>query len=144
MFRRILVPFDFGAPAERALGVAIEFARVCGASLTILYVHEVPAHAYAGVDSTLAYSHTPVSAAGEERLDQLIRETKARYPSIEGLFRVGFPSDLILEVAAGGYDLIVMGTHGRRGVARAALGSVAEKVVRLSTVPVLTVHASEG
>jgi nucleotide-binding universal stress UspA family protein len=144
VFKHILVPFDFSTASERALEVAIDVAKIYGASLTILYVHEVPAHAYAGVDSTPAYVHTPISEAGEERLNQIVRDTQARFPGAQGLFKVGFPSDLILAVAADGYDLIAMGTHGRRGIARAALGSVAEKVVRMSTVPVLTVYASEG
>jgi nucleotide-binding universal stress UspA family protein len=62
---------------------------------------------------------------------------------VEGVFKVGSPFEQILAVAAQeGCDLVVLGTHGRRGIAHAALGSVAEKVVRLCPVPVLTVHAA--
>jgi len=66
---------------------------------------------------------------------------RAEGPRTDAVFRQGTPFDVILDVAKSeGCDLIVIGTHGRRGVARVLLGSVAERVVRLSPVPVLTVH----
>ena len=65
----------------------------------------------------------------------------ATWPKTDSLVKTGNVYDLIIDVATkNGCDLVVIGTHGRRGVSHALLGSVAEKVVRLSPVPVLTVR----
>ena len=142
MFREILVPFDFGKAAERALDLAIDLGKSGGARLTVLHVCEIPPYVYAGLEFSPAELLAPVADAARDQLDQLLRDLQARLPGARGAFQVGTPSDLILaEVASGHYDLVVMGTHGRKGIAHLALGSVAEKVVRMSPVPVLTVHA---
>jgi nucleotide-binding universal stress UspA family protein len=66
------------------------------------------------------------------------------YPNVEAKMVTGEPWEKILENAREiGADLIVMGTHGRRGISRALIGSVAEKVVRLASVPVLVARAEE-
>ena len=79
--------------------------------------------------------------AARKSLDEAIESTRKVHPKTEGLLREGLEWRLILDVATEqGCDLIVMGTHGRRGLPRLVLGSVAEKVVRLSPVPVLTVN----
>lgn len=145
MFRNILVAFDFGRASERALEVAIDLARPAGARLTILHVCEVPAYAYVGVDVAPADLLTPIAEAGEARLRDLVRSEQARFPGAQGAFRVGVPADEILaQVAEGAHDLVVMGTHGRRGLAHLAIGSVAERIVRTSPVPVLTVRGEPG
>jgi nucleotide-binding universal stress UspA family protein len=75
-----------------------------------------------------------------KELDALLQKVKDRYPKAEAAVVAGEPWLAILEaVKKQGADLIVMGTHGRRGISRVLLGSVAEKVVRLSPVPVLTI-----
>jgi nucleotide-binding universal stress UspA family protein len=79
-------------------------------------------------------------AAAEHQLEKVLKPIRTRIPAATGVVRLGSPWEQILEAAQElGADLIVVGSHGRTGVARALLGSIAEKVVRLSAVPVLTV-----
>ena len=144
MFKHILIPYDFGGASEQALEVAIGLAKLHGSKLTILHVCEVPAYVYEEVAVAPFDLLTPFSEAAQGRLEALVRQARARLPETQGLFKMGTVHEEVLAaVAARGCDLVVMGTHGRRGLAHAALGSVAEKIVRLSSVPVLTVHAGE-
>ena len=75
-------------------------------------------------------------------VDQLLASLRATSPGAKGLLKVGVAWEQILVAAAEvRADLLVLGTHGRRGVAHAVMGSVAERVVRLSEIPVLTVRS---
>lgn len=77
-------------------------------------------------------------------LDGVVARHQGRGVEVDAILREGISWSEIVGLAASlDADLIVMGTHGRRGLARAFLGSVAEKVVRYATVPVLTVHTTE-
>ena len=145
MFQHILVATDFAPASNDALDLAIRLAGEQKASLTILHVCEVPAFAYSGLGFAPADLLSPVAEAAASRLDELVVATRARFPAAKGICKMGVPHEQILQVAAEvGCDLLVLGTHGRRGMAHVALGSVAEKVVRLCRIPVLTVHAREG
>jgi nucleotide-binding universal stress UspA family protein len=85
---------------------------------------------------------TPLADAADEQLAAVLPALRARHPGVEGLVRVGVPWEQILAAAAEvSAELVVVGTHGRRGLAHVVLGSVAERVVQLSPVPVLTVRA---
>jgi len=144
MFRNILVATDFAAASSRALELALELARAGKATVTILHVLEIPPYAYTEIGLSPVDLLAPVAEVAEQRLDELVATTRARHADVTGAFRVGSPHEQVLAVAAErGSDLVVMGTHGRRGLAHAALGSEAEKVVRLCQVPVLTVHARQ-
>jgi nucleotide-binding universal stress UspA family protein len=77
-------------------------------------------------------------------LEDVRKKASHVYPNVEAKMVTGEPWEKIIETAREiGADLIVMGTHGRRGVSRALIGSVAEKVVRLATIPVLVARAEE-
>ena len=144
MFRHILVATDFAAASDRALEVAVQLARDQRSRLTILHVCEIPGYAYAGIEFSPVDLLAPIAEVAEKRLDNLVAATRQRFPEVAGAFKLGSPHEQVLSVAAAlGCDLVVLGTHGRRGLAHAAVGSVAEKVVRLCPVPVLTVHAGE-
>ncbi len=85
---------------------------------------------------------TPLAEFAQSKLDDLLPSIRAECPDAKGVIKVGVPWEQILAVAAEvRADLIVMGTHGRRGIAHAIMGSVAERVVRLSAIPVLTVRS---
>ena len=151
--RKILVPVDYSSHSQEAIRAAAELANRCDASITIAHVFEL----LTGVEATLAYSlpegyllFTP------QQIDDLTREYAKllagakRDAEAAGARKVdtrelqGVPAFAILELAkADGYDLIVMGTHGRRGFGRVMLGSVAERVLREAPCPVLTVRAEE-
>lgn len=136
---KILVPTDFSACSEHALDYAVELAARLDARVHLLSVIGVPSYGVPelGVGITAAMVDNLI-ADNQRALDQLGREKKL---VAETLVRVGDARDVILQTAEElKADLIVMGTHGRRGLSRALLGSVAEMIVRTSPVPVLTVR----
>jgi nucleotide-binding universal stress UspA family protein len=140
-FRAVLVPTDFGEPAGRALDVAIELAAKFDAKLTLLHVYQVPTQPY---DYVVVLPLEEHARSAQRELDAELAKLKPRYPNCDGLVESGRAAERIVEVAATrGAGIIVMGTHGRRGLPRFLLGSVAERVVRTSPVPVLTVPAEQ-
>ena len=137
--KHLLVPVDFGAPSEQALEVAMDLARRFGSRITLVHVYEVPSYVYGGLTFATADLLGPIEEAAREHLDKTLREVQAQVPGASAILRHGNPALEILAVVGEQHpDLVVMGTHGRKGVSHALLGSVAEKVVRLSKAPVLT------
>ena len=135
----ILVPIDFSANAEQALDYAIELARKLGAKVHLVNAIGLPL--VGSPELGLPYT--------VEMLDNLNVENKKALEALAArrdtvgqvLVRHGDARDVIREAAEElRADLIVMGTHGRRGLSRALLGSVAENVLRTSPVPVLTIR----
>lgn len=138
--RHILVPVDFSATSERAADYAVELAAATGAKLTLAQVIE-PSPYLVPADVTDA-----IRSATKRELDRRAEELRPHARSVETILGEGKPWQEIGKLASQvGADLIVLGTHGRRGFARAILGSVAERVVRSAPVPVVTVpgHAFE-
>lgn len=139
--KTILVATDFSDTAEQALDYAIALAGKLGAKIYLLNAIGLPTF---GVVPELGVAATSTMIDGmvadnQKALDKLIA-TKAPM-KLHAIMRTGDPRDLIVDTAAEiGADLIVMGTHGRRGVTRALLGSVAEGVLRHATCPVLTIR----
>ena len=145
---RILTPTDLSDPAEIAIPHAAAIARWSGAELLVLHVVEK------FMDHSLLYSDVwpfqkPVreyyDELTERTRERLIRHLSRRLPP-EVRFRVivatGTPSVEILATAAGEKaDLIVIATHGRGGIAKALLGSTAERVLRKAECPVLTLRS---
>jgi nucleotide-binding universal stress UspA family protein len=140
-FHHILAATDFSACAEPALELAMRMAQNEGAGLTLLHVWEMPSYAYPGLAYAPADLMTAVEDAAKKQLEETVARVRQRVPAAKALLCRGFPAEQIAHVLDGGrYDLVVMGTHGRRGVPHVLLGSVAERVVRTSSVPVLTVR----
>ena len=140
----ILVPTDFGEGSDAALSYAVELAKVIGAELVVLHTYEIPVVGFP--DGTLvatAELTSRILESAKEGLDAAAKKLAPTGVRVRTLVKQGDTWRTILEVAdevsAG---LIVMGTHGRRGLPRALLGSVAEKVVRTASCPVLTVRAA--
>ena len=141
LFNRILVPTDFSTSAPHTIKMAVAMARQFGASLALLHVTEVPAYAYTGMMAAPLDLLTPVLQAGEQELATALKELQVQMPGASSILRSGAAADEIIAAArAMNADLVVIGAHGRRGVGHLLLGSVAERVVQLSRVPVLTVH----
>jgi nucleotide-binding universal stress UspA family protein len=142
--RRILVPHDFGEPAECALGYAIALAGRLGATITVLHVYECPSYGFPDSMVATFEFESAVARAAQNALDGVVARARAVDVEIGGMLRRGTPYNEIREVAESmGADLIVMGTQGRHGLPRALLGSVAEHVVRMAGCPVLTVHGPQ-
>lgn len=142
----ILVPVDFGDCSRRALQLALEWAKVYGARLTLLHAWLVPEQVSAAVAVSIAQHPESIAELAhreaELNLAKLIRETGAEAGvTLRKEIVRGVPEEQILERAKA-HDLVVMGTHGRRGLAHFALGSVAERVLRSSPCPVLVVNAA--
>lgn len=139
--KQILVPTDLSDGAEQALDYACELARTLGAQIHLLNVISIPA---LGVPELgIALSSTMIDQLvidNQTALDRLAR-TKGTALVGRALVRTGNARDVINQTATElGVDLIVMGTHGRHGISRALLGSVAETVVRSAPCAVLTVR----
>ena len=138
---RILVPTDFSEPSQRALEQAILLARTFGARLLLLHVWSMPYTAYS---EGLTWPVDDMERAAQKALDEAHAKAKELYPQTDAILRQGGEWLQIIEAAAvHDVDLIVMGTHGRRGLPHLFMGSVAERVVRMSPVPVMTVGAGE-
>lgn len=143
--RRILCPLDFSRFSRHALEQAVAVAREFGAEIAALHVYTVaPIAQVVPAGAPMAIEPTHLSAADRAELVTEVRQFAADVDA-EGV-RIdvstvdGEPATAIAaQAAAWGADLIVMGTHGRSGLERAVLGSVAENVIRRAPCPVLTV-----
>jgi nucleotide-binding universal stress UspA family protein len=150
MYQRILVPIDGSPTSERGLEQAIALARLTGGSIRLLHVldelvfvtgFETGATYTNNVLPSLRRRSEGILAAARERVgaaavavDTMTIECFARRTS-----------DVIVEQAtAWQADLVVIGTHGRRGVNRMLLGSDAEEVARMAPVPVLLIRSVDG
>ena len=144
-FERILAATDFSPASQPALDEAERIARESGARLLILHAYQIPAlasvaRAPASVNEDFERA---VRTDGEKRLDVLVAQARTRGIDARGLLREGFADEEILDAAGKDKaDLIVMGTHGRRGPSRLLMGSVASRVVCRSPCPVMTVRAA--
>jgi nucleotide-binding universal stress UspA family protein len=144
---KILVPTDFSPEANTAIEPARALAERFGAHLELIHVYEVLA---IGPDWALQnpngkYMTLPefLRDAASRSMDELLGELRARGMTVHGRVDEGSPWRVITELAARDhYDLIVVSTHGRRGIQRALIGSVAEKIVRHAPCPVFVVRAS--
>ena len=142
-FEHILVPVDFGASSSRARDQAIELAQKLGARLTLLHGYLDPIASY-GYAEGIYWPLDEIAKAAQVELERVVEKARLRCPKAEGLLISGDAARQIVDaVEKHGVDLIVMGTHGRKGLSRLVLGSVAEKVVRQSPVAVLTVRGPE-
>ena len=136
--KHILAPTDFSETSELALAAAVELARTFRARLTLLHVWSVPNMGYA---EGLNWPLGAMEQAAQVALDEVQARARTMHVETDSALQIGAEWERIIEMTqARGIDLVVMGTHGRRGVARILLGSVAERVVRLSPVPVLTIR----
>jgi nucleotide-binding universal stress UspA family protein len=140
LFQHILVPVDFGDAMQAGIDVAVGLAHKLDARITLVHAFDITPFA-AMTPFAPPIDLEPLIASSERELSKVAAKVRAEWPQTETVLRRGSPCEAILEVGrARGCDLIVIATHGRRGVARVLLGSVTEKVVRTSLIPVLTVH----
>jgi nucleotide-binding universal stress UspA family protein len=142
MWKHILVPIDFGEPAEQALRVGIQLAQKFDAKLSVLHVYQlfIPMP----YTDALSFPFEKIERHAHELLEAAVTKAKESYPPCAGMLRIGFAQDEIVRTANEVHaDLIVMGTHRRRGLPRMIMGSVAERVLRTASAPVLAVGAGD-
>ncbi|QDU29686.1 Putative universal stress protein [Anatilimnocola aggregata] len=136
--KKILLPVDFSTAGEAALKMATMLARDGGGTLIILHVEEPPM-AYGGGE--LYYG---LVEPDRTELSRMLHEIKPSDPSIPVVYRLvtGDPATSVVQAAEEeGVDFIVVGSHGRTGLGRLLMGSVAESIVRHAKCPVVTVKA---
>jgi len=139
---RILVPVDFSPSSEHALDYAVELAARLDATIHVLNVIGIPTLGVPELGIAMTSSMIDgLVRDNQDAVDKLVAARKGKAKLADGMLRTGDPRDTILQVAHEiGADLIVMGTHGRRGLTRALVGSVAEAIVRTSPIPVMTLR----
>lgn len=139
--KNILVPTDMSPGAEQAIDYAIELANQLGATVHLVNVIGIPALGVPELGVALTSTMIDSMVGDNQRaLDELAGRLRARGTIGHALLKTGDARDMIEQAAVElGVDLIVMGTHGRTGVSRVLLGSIAETVVRTAPCPVLTI-----
>lgn len=140
-FTNVLVGTDFSDSATRAVERAVDVARRYEAAIHVVHVFALPLLDGAPHIPAAQGWIAPIEQAAQEQLDELVEGLRRGGVEVTSTLRSGAAWDQILtligEIHA---DLLVVGTHGRTGLRRALLGSIAERLVRHSPVPVLTVH----
>ncbi len=142
MYKHILIATDGSELAAKAVTAGLSLAKALGARVTALNASE-PWTAMIGIEGAAAsFSideyEKAVADAATRMFDEVRKQASSLGVECNTVHVLDFPAEAIIETAqAQGCDLIVMASHGRRGIARALLGSQAAKVVTLSTVPVL-------
>lgn len=135
----ILVGTDFSDPAEVAVRTAATWASAFDAKVTLAHVLSVP-ELPEGILAQPHPEHAELEEAVHEHLDRLRERLLSGIDAKTVMLRGGHPAEALIEVAEGqGVDLIVVATHGRSGLQRFLLGSVAERVTKLAKCAVMTV-----
>ena len=139
---KICCAVDLGRPSRDAMEQAADLAKRLGAELTLVYVRVPPPPAASDV---LISSRTLVNVEAEQDEEALVQwradaERRSGRP-VRSMVHWGDPAaEIVRHARDAGSDLLVVGTHGRTGLPRVVLGSVAERVVRLAPCPVLVIH----
>jgi universal stress protein A len=145
VFEHILLATDLTDVSAEAQEKAAALAVAFEARLTVVHVCEPPAFAVAGASVTGSDLVGPSGDGARAELDRIVWRLRGRTIRADGVLRFGVPWEHVVAVAREvGADLIVTGTHGRHGVAHALHGSVAEKLVQESGIPVLAVPHRAG
>jgi universal stress protein A len=149
-WKTILVPHDFSSPANHATALARDEAKLHGGTVILLHVVELPMQLTPDTALLPDQAGAPISVrdyavkAAEQHLDDIAARLAKDGVKPAVFVRIGKPAEEILAFAEEKkVDLIVMGTHGRTGLAHLLAGSVTERVVRTSKWPVLTAPGHE-
>ncbi|HHT9124424.1 MAG TPA: universal stress protein [Candidatus Brocadiia bacterium] len=142
---KILCPYDFSESSSYALKYAVEFASAYKAKLYLLHVFDIRAYDYGepvyGISVPTKDAINTIRTELANSIPEKVKKELSASGGLEAIVASGVPFYEIIKFANDNkIDLIVMGTHGRTGLAHILLGSVAEKVVRKASCPVLTVR----
>jgi len=143
-FERVLVPLDFSELSDTVLRYGVELTREGGTTILLHVLEPLPLHFESAFGT---FVNTEGLMRIRENAEKLLEEAKAKYPDRNFIteLKEGKASSLVLDAAKRhGVNLVVMGTHGRGGLEHLFLGSVAARVVRRASCPVLTVREPDG
>ena len=145
--KKILCPVDFSESSDHALLYAMAFAETQQAELLLVHVMDYAAFDVLEYPAAFEFSsqiNEKMKEIYQEKLQELAEKQRSEYSQVSSRLCTGSPFLEIVNVAREeGVDMIVMGTHGRSGLAHVFMGSVAEKVVRKAPCPVLSVKHPE-
>jgi nucleotide-binding universal stress UspA family protein len=147
VFRRILVATDFSEASAPAVELAVRLAKSWGAQLLVAHVYDEPRLPELSFAHVRLYEEfeSKVKADAALQLGEVAGNARADGVGTEELLLKGFADEAIVQAARGkAADLILIGTHGRRGAGRFFLGSVAARVIATAPCPVLTVRSQEA
>ena len=141
--KRILLPVDYSEHSRQTLLFAAGLAKQLGAAIDVLHVAEYPLRMPGDINVVQGGKKRPLGELllenAEREMEEFLRSPEPQGVPISHKLNHGEPAGRILSaIEAGHYDLVVIGTHGRTGFQHWLLGSVAERVLRLSPVAVLT------
>ena len=138
----ILVPVDFGETSAHALDSALDLAKALRAQVHVLHVYQIPVYGFPdGAFITGPEVAVRIEEAAQKGLGEILARHQGRGVQLGHSIRQGSAAEEIVAAAKElPAQLVVMGTHGRGAIAHALLGSVTDKVVRTSQVPVLTIR----
>ncbi|GAB6887475.1 universal stress protein [Desulfothermus okinawensis JCM 13304] len=141
--KRILCAVDFAEYSKELVSYAVTLQQAFDADLDIIYVAPTLSQ-YVGFQispSSIENFVGEIIQGAEETMEKFIKENFADNPKVSGKVITGYAAEEIINYSKeNNIDLIVMGTHGRKGIDRILFGSVAEKVVKSSNIPVLTIR----
>jgi len=144
-FKRILVATDLTPASRSAVSEAVELAKENEAELMIAHVCQTPSISQASAIAPRVYDEWSrnVKEAAQEQLQPILEEARKEGIHAAALVLFGEPYEAIVEAAQkNNADLVILGTHGRKGVSRFFLGSVASRVISTAPCPVMTVRAA--
>ena len=143
-YRNIVIATDGSENTQRAISYGIEIAKLSGATVHALYVVDTSSFSAMPMDAGWEEMYEIMKKEGEKAVYDIKERGEAAGVEVREVLWEGHPSTEIINFAEkNDIDLIVMGTLGKTGLDRFLLGSVAEKVVRNSKVPVLVVQSGE-
>jgi nucleotide-binding universal stress UspA family protein len=141
--KSILCPMDFSDASRNAYRYACEFARAMGSKVVLLNVIE-PRPIAADMSLNYIPLEEDLAAAAREDFIPLISESETKGVDVSADVMIGIPAEVILQqIVDLDVSMLIMGSHGKTGLSRLLMGSVAEAVVRKAAVPVLIVKANE-
>ena len=140
--KRIVVGTDFSETAERAVDAAVDLAEQVGAVVSLVHAYELPMYSFPdGVVVSSPDVAKRITSDALGRLEDAVERRKERGVSIQSVLRMGAAWDELNSVAAEqDAEVIVVGTHGRRGFSRVIMGSVAERMMRTAVCPLLVIR----
>jgi universal stress protein A len=144
-FKRILVATDLTPASQSAVSEAVALAKENGAELMIAHVCHTPSISQASAIAPCVYDEWTrnLKEAAQEQLQPILEEARREGIHAGALIAFGEPFEAIVEAAQkNNADLVILGTHGRKGVSRFFLGSVASRVISTAPCPVMTVRAA--
>ncbi len=141
-YRNIVIATDGSENSDRAISYGIEIAKMSGATVHALYVVDTSSFSSIPMDAGWEAMYEILKSEGNKAISYVKETGENTGVEVKEIIKEGHPSNEIIDFAENNnVDLIVMGTHGKSGIDRFLLGSVAEKVVRNSKIPVMVVRS---